>query len=643
MELIEIKGVGSKMVEKLNKHGIFSVFDLLNYYPYTFQVYDLGLVDNKGTIQGIIVSKPVIRFIRKGLNSIFFKVESSGNIYNVTIFNRAFMKEHLRIGREVFITGTRKNNKFTASELTFQYEHIKPVYKLNDIAPKTFRNLIAKVISLRENVEETLPAHFIDKYKLLSKSELIRLAHNPRRVEDIKQFFRRSKYEEFFLYQLEVKSIKRSRKSEGISIKINRDYLASMVKALPFELTSSQKKCLDECIFDLEKEDSMNRLVQGDVGSGKTVVALLLMQLVINDGYQAALMAPTEILAEQHYKTVKKMFPSLRCELLTSSLKSKEALSRIDRHEVDLIIGTHALFQQDVYYSNLGIVVTDEQHRFGVDQRKAIERKGIKPNILSLSATPIPRTLAITLFGDMDISTIMEKPVGRQEIKSKVIDFSKVKNIVSFVQERIDAGEQVYIVTSLIEESEALKAVDLDKVNRWVKNVFNAKVASLHGRMKSEEKESVMSSFKNKEIDVLLSTTVIEVGVDVPNATVMIIFNAERFGLSQLHQLRGRIGRGNQDSYCFFVHNTDNELSLERLKTIEGTTDGFKIAEADLKLRGPGDFLGSRQSGFPKFNFGNVFEDFKILEVAATDADYVVYNINDEKFILCKKYLETLN
>ena len=636
MELTAIKGIGPKTKEALNKNNIYSVKDLIEYFPSYYEFFELGLKPGKCSVIATVAQVPKISFFKRNLSAMTFKVTVENQLINVVIYNRNYLLNNLIIGKEIVIQGNY-DKRLVASNIYFSYEPIKPHYKVKDVPQNTFRKYIKEVSKYSYMVEETLSEKTLSKYKLLPIYELLKLVHNPKTKEDVKQIYRRIKYEEFLKYQLQLKKLKQMKKIDGIKIPIMD--INAYTKELPFELTNDQKEAIKKILLDLNEEESMNRLLQGDVGSGKTIVSIIAMLNTYLAGYQAVLMAPTEILAEQHYKKLKELLPNERVVLLTSNNKSTEILETI-KTETALIVGTHALFQKDVEYKNLGLIVTDEQHRFGVDQRKKLIEKGLRPNVLSMSATPIPRTLAISLFGDIDVSSIKEMPKGRKSIKTEVIKFKELQDVVNHINKEIDEGRQVYVVAPMIEESDSVNAVNIQQSFEFFESRLHGKVATLHGKMKKDEKESIMSKFTQNKISCLISTTVIEVGVDVPNASIMIILNADRFGLSQLHQLRGRVGRGSAQSYCYLVSDSKNELTIERLDVLTKTTDGFKISEEDLRLRGPGDFLGSRQSGIPAFTYGDVFKDFKILDVARIDAEEIVYNIKEPKNEVYKNYLD---
>lgn len=637
MELTLLKGVGNKTKETLNRNNIYSIKDLVEYFPSNYETFELGLKKGKCNIIATIATAPKVAFFKKNLSSMSFKVMSEDQEINVSIYNRNYLSSHLTIGKKIVIQGNY-DKKLIATNIFFTYEPIKPHYRVKDIPHNTFRKYIKEAIEMYDEIQETLSLDTVSKYKLLSRQQLLKIVHNPKNIEEVKQIYRRTKYEEFLLYQLELKQIKMRNKADGIAIPVNSE-IRSFIEGLEFDLTGDQVKTIKDVLNDLKSPDAMNRLIQGDVGSGKTIISVIALYNVYLAGYQSVFMAPTELLAEQHYNKIRAYLPDVNVVLLTSSLKSKTILNMI-KEENAIIIGTHALFQSDVEYKSLGLVITDEQHRFGVDQRKKLSKKGFRPNVLSMSATPIPRTLAISLFGDIEVSTIKELPKGRKTIDTEVLKFKQLSSVINHLRSELSNGRQAYIVAPMIAESDKVEAIDVERTFEFFESNLNFKIEKLHGKMKSKDKEEVMRRFFSNETNMIISTTVIEVGVDVANATVMVILNADRFGLSQLHQLRGRVGRGKHASTCYLVTDSTNPLTMERLDVLTKTNNGFEISEEDLRLRGPGDFLGSRQSGFPEFTYGDIFEDFKILDVARVDAEEIVYNIMEKKNLIYKEYLD---
>ncbi|CAK4814494.1 unnamed protein product [Aphanomyces euteiches] len=478
-----------------------------------------------------------------------------------------------------------------------------------------------------EMIEENLPQDLKVKHDFLPRKQAIYHIHHPADITEGKRARERIVYEEFFFFQLKIqayRALSRS-KAEGSAFAVDLPAVRAFVRALPFVLTDSQKNVIAEIMHDLQQPFSMNRLLQGDVGSGKTIVAAAALFAVIRTGAQGALMVPTEILAEQHYRSLTRLFEpyGINVGLLTGSLTEKirrGIISSLQTGDLHIIIGTHALIQEDVYFQNLGLVVIDEQHRFGVQQRSILRRKGLQPDVLTMTATPIPRTLAITAYGDMDVSSLRELPKGRKPIRTYAVNHNMLERVLGFISREVLAGRQAYLICPLIEESEKVDVQNALDLHAQLTHHFpNFRVGLLHGRLPVAEKDHVMREFSDNKIQVLVSTTVIEVGVDVPNATIMVIYDAQRFGLSQLHQLRGRVGRGEHASYCILIAEAKNEVSKERLKVMTETNDGFEIARRDLELRGPGDYFGTKQSGLPEFRLADLVSDFEVLEMARDD------------------------
>ncbi len=480
-------------------------------------------------------------------------------------------------------------------------------------------------------LEENLPSVLRERYRLMNRREAVFAMHFPTNLEEYRQALRRMKFEELFYFQLQLQMLKANNRDilNGLKIAYDADRLAMQIRQLPFVLTDAQSGALAEILSDMKSYGHMNRLLQGDVGSGKTVVAGLAMFAAVTAGMQAAIMVPTEILAEQHFESLRQLFPELSIALLTGGMKAAErrtALEAISSGQVDIIVGTHALIQESVTYHKLGLVVTDEQHRFGVKQRRLFREKGDNPDVLMMTATPIPRTLAITAFGDMDVSIINQLPAGRKPIITRWVKHQQLPTVLDWLERELEVGAQVYFISPLIEESEALDLKNAVDLQSDLQAHFGEQVTVdlLHGKMKNDEKDAIMQAFKERKTNILVSTTVIEVGVNVPNATVMVIMDADRFGLSQLHQLRGRVGRGHKQSYAVLVANPKTESGKERMKIMTETTDGFILAEADLKMRGSGEIFGTRQSGLPEFQVANIIEDYPILEEARRVASQIV-------------------
>ncbi|MCR8745283.1 ATP-dependent DNA helicase RecG [Romboutsia lituseburensis] len=644
-----VKGIGPKRAEKLNKLNIFTLKDLLYYFPRQFEdrnnLKKIMQLENeeKATIKVVIVgvstSSP-----RKGLSITKVDVRDETGYVKLVFFNQQYVKNAFKPGDTILVFGKVKKEfkkiEISSCEVEYLTNSPKNTCKIMPIYPLTYGVSNKDIIGIIKNVlsdenlviKEYMPKHIIDKYKLCSIDYAIRNLHNPISKESLKIALYRIVFEEFLILQLGLFLFKNGvEESDGIKFEENKK-LDDVLTSLPFKLTKAQNRALDEIIEDMQCNKAMNRLVQGDVGSGKTVVALLSLAYCVFNGFQGALMAPTEILAEQHYISLTETLKpfGMNIELLVGSLtkKQKEAvLEKTKNKEVDILIGTHALIEDKVEFNNLGLVITDEQHRFGVRQRSKLSEKGENPDILVMTATPIPRTLALILYGDLDISIIDELPPGRQPIETIAVDKSKRDRAYSsLVRKEVEKGRQVYIVCPLVEESEAIEAkAAVDLVEELKLEYFSdLKVGLLHGKMKPSEKDLIMKSFKNREIDILVSTTVIEVGVNVPNATLMIIENAERFGLAQLHQLRGRVGRGSHKSYCILIYASKSEVCKQRMSIMEETNDGFKISEKDLEIRGPGEFFGTRQHGLPELKVANIFKHMKILKLAQQEARYIV-------------------
>ncbi|CAI2595172.1 ATP-dependent DNA helicase RecG [Apilactobacillus kunkeei] len=638
-----LKGVGPKKVEALDELGIDTIYDLLTYYPFRyddFQVKDLSQIEDqeKVTIKGKIAADPVVAHFGRKRNLLNIRLLVVNDVVKVTFFNQPWLKKQLPVGKEVLIYGRFDKAKASLSGIkilsSVDGNEMNPIYPANKhIRQKTISDLVKLAFDEYKNViDDVVPEDIIEKYKLESQKQVIQDMHFPNDTKDAYLARRTAKFNEFFLFQMRLQSLKsEEQKDAGLAIKFNQDDMDAFINQLPFSLTNAQQRVVNEIQNDLSSTRQMNRLLQGDVGSGKTIVAALAILACIDGGYQAALMAPTEILAEQHANKLATLFKDTKVNvaLLTGDTKQaarKELLPRIKSGEINLVIGTHALIQDSVEYKNLGLAIIDEQHRFGVNQRAKLRQKNDGTNVLAMTATPIPRTLAITSYGEMDVSIIDELPNGRQPVKTAWIKEGQFNNSVGFIKERLNAGEQIYVVTPLVEESEAVDMKNAINIYDNFKNMFEPefKVGLLHGRMKDEDKNLVMTEFKNNEFQILVSTTVIEVGVDVSNATMMIVFNADHFGLAQLHQLRGRVGRGSSQSYCLLVSDPKTETGVKRMNVMVESNDGFVISQKDLELRGPGDIMGKAQSGLPDFKVGDPVADLTMLSVAQQEAIQIV-------------------
>ncbi len=644
-----VKGIGPKKAEKLNKLGIYTIKDLLYYFPRQFedrsvikkiaQLEDEEKVTVKALITNIESYTP-----KKGMTITRIDVKDDTGFAKLTFFNREYIKNTFRVGDSILAFGkVKKNGRFVelnSCELEYLSASPKNIGKLVPVYPlsygvtnKDIMNTVRMVFESKDiKIPEYMPEYILKKYRLCGIEYAIKNIHFPKDKESLKIALYRLIFEELLVLQLGLFMYKGGSSDEkGILFKRNQR-LDEVLKSLPFSLTRAQNRALNEIIDDMCSEKVMNRLVQGDVGSGKTVVALLALAECVFNGYQGALMAPTEILAQQHYESFTETFEDIgiNVELLTGSVTKKQKegiLQRARDGEIDILIGTHALIEDNVEFKNIGLVITDEQHRFGVRQRGKLSSKGESPDILVMTATPIPRTLALILYGDLDISIIDELPPGRQPIETIAVEKKKRGKVYnSLVRREVDKGRQVYIVCPLVEESETLDITSATETAEEIKRDFfpDLRVGLLHGKMKPSEKDTIMTAFKNHELDILVSTTVIEVGVNVPNSTLMIIENAERFGLAQLHQLRGRVGRGKHQSYCVLIYGSNSEVCRKRMNIMEETNDGFKISEKDLEIRGPGEFFGTMQHGVPELKVANLFKHMKILKTVQQEARIII-------------------
>ncbi len=643
MELSEIKGIGREIEKKLNSLNIFSVEDLLEYYPYRYNFINIVNIntvnDNENCmVKATVIENAKVQYIKRNFNRLNFKAISDNVILNVTIFNRAFLKPNLIPPKEVLLIGkyNKLKNSFIASDIKFNIKEnkIEPVYHLVEgIKNSALSKLINEALTTNQYIDK-IPSYWKTKYHFITKKEALELIHNPSSKEDIKKATLSLKYEELFEFMFKINYLKKiNSKAKGIKRNIDNFVKEKFLKNLPFTLTIDQLKAVDDIYNDLVDETRMNRLILGDVGSGKTIVAAFGIYLNFLSGYQSALMAPTEILAEQHYKSLKNILENfnIKVALLMGSMKvkeKKEVLANLQDGKIDLIIGTHALISDGVKFKNLGLVVTDEQHRFGVGQRNTLRDKGITPDVLYLSATPIPRTYALTIYGDLDISIIKTKPNGRKEIITIVKKEDEIKDVLYKMLEELKKGHQIYVVSPLIENNNELDLKSVMDLEEKLKLAFNNQVniGVINGKLKSKEKDEIMQKFKDGIIKILISTTVIEVGIDIPNSTMMVIYNAERFGLATLHQLRGRVGRNDLQSYCYLVSNKD----IQRLKVLEESNDGFYISEKDFEMRGQGDLFGVKQSGDMSFKIVNLKEDYQILLQAQKDS---LEFINNEEYL----------
>lgn len=660
MELTDVKGIGPKSITLLNKLNIYTIEDLLEFYPYRYNVYKPINLENceentNVTINATIESTPRLSYIRRNFNRLSFKALTNNLLINVTIFNRAFLYKNLDVGKNIMLVGKydKKKNTFVASEIKLGslYEtKIEPVYHtIKGLKNNQIGSYINSALEEISNIEDFIPEYLKDKYQFISKEEAIKIIHNPKNIEEVKKAKLRLIYEEFFIFMLKINYLKNKNKEVlGTAKTFDEKKVNTFIKNLPFSLTEDQITAVEDCLNDLKSSKKMNRLLQGDVGSGKTIVATTIMYANALSGYQSALMAPTEILARQHYETIKKLVEpySIKIELLVGSMKKSKhnkMIERLKSGDIDILIGTHALISKDVTFQNLGLVITDEQHRFGVNQRGNLQNKGHMPDIIYMSATPIPRTYALTIYQDMDTSLIKTKPNGRKEIQTFVKKENELKRVLFHILEEIKKGHQVYVVAPSIEESEERNLHDVHNLKTSFLQAFQNKVEIevLHGKMKTSEKENIMKRFQQGDVKILIATTVIEVGVDVKNATTIVIFNAEMFGLATLHQLRGRVGRNDLESYCFLISDYDRE----RLKVLESSNDGFYISEQDFLMRREGDLFGTKQSGDMDFKIANLKKDFKILlQVKEDSSKFLDTNQNlEEKYLNILKSVTSID
>lgn len=634
-----LKGVGPKSAERYHELGILTVEDLLLYFPFRYDDFAakpiFELIDGeKTTIIGKVVTPANVSYYGARRNRLTFKIKQAEAVIAVSFFNQPYLQSKVELDAEIAIYGKwdAKKLSLTGMKILGQVDNgFQPVYHvMQGIKQSALVNLIQSAFDAGAGdlIMENLPTDLLEKYRLMDRQTAVHAMHFPVDEAHHHQALRRMKFEELFVFQLKLQVLRHKEKvlAQGLTIKYQAAQVSAKIQALPYQLTQAQERSLNEILPDMASPYHMNRLLQGDVGSGKTVVASLAMYAAVTAGYQAALMVPTEILAQQHIESLQALFPELSVGILTSGMKPadrREVLAGLANGHVDMITGTHALIQEAVAYHNLGLVITDEQHRFGVNQRKVFREKGQNPDVLMMTATPIPRTLAITAFGDMDVSIIDALPAGRQPITTRWVKHQQLEpQILPWIADELTKGAQVYFISPLIEESEALDLKNATDLFTELQDFFGltAKVALLHGKMKNTEKDQIMSDFKSRKYDILVSTTVIEVGVNVPNATIMVIMDADRFGLSQLHQLRGRVGRGEKKSYTILVANPKSESGKRRMTIMTETQNGFVLAEEDLKLRGSGEIFGTRQSGIPEFAVADLINDYNILEVARQEA-----------------------
>lgn len=657
MELNKIEGITNRYIKLLNTLGIYTAEDLMEYYPYRYQVYNvdnISSVQDKSNvvIEGKINSIPLVRYIRGKLNILTFKMLTNMKEINVTIYNRAFMKKNLTPLKDITVIGKydEKKNLVVASNILLSKidnGSIESIYHLTSgLSNNQINKFINNASTLDLKIDDYIPEYLNTKYNFISKKKAIEKIHFPKDISEVKEAKLKLIYEELFKFMFKINYLKFEKtKEEKTSVKVcSKDKLDSFINSLPFSLTKDQISSINDIYKDMTSNKRMNRLLCGDVGSGKTIVAVLASYINFIAGYQTALMVPTEILAKQHFENISKLFESLNIniEILLGKTKKKDKekiYEELKSGRINLLIGTHSLLNEKVEFNNLGLVITDEQHRFGVAQRENLRTKGKLPDILYMSATPIPRTYALTIYGDMDISLIKTKPSGRKEVKTIIKSESEIKEVLYMMLEEIKKGHQVYVVSPLIEDNASALSSALE-LEKKIKMAFSnkIKVGLLHGKLSNDEKENIMNDFKNGDIKVLVSTTVIEVGVDVENATMMVIFNADRFGLATLHQLRGRIGRNDLDCSCILIGNLN-----QRLKVLEESNDGFYITEKDYEMRKEGDLFGVKQSGDMTFKIADIKRDFKILLKVKEDSNEFIEKNKENYFKNDEKYYKIIN
>ena len=659
-ELEQIEGIGPKTKELLAKLQIFTINDLIEHYPFRYEVLkrtNLQEIKDGGKIiiDGVIEGQPTMIYLSPKLKKIIFRINTGDNILNVTIYNRVYLMENIKVGRYITVIGRYDKIKNAVIATDVRMERLPSIPKIESVyyttsglSKKSISRFITSLIMNGYKPIDILPEYLIEKYNLLSKYEAISEIHNPSEVTLLKKARQRLKYEELFMYLLKIHYLKEKINNDkmAISREIDKEKIEKFIKGLPYELTIDQKSSLDEILGDMAENKRMNRLLQGDVGSGKTIVALLSAYANYLSKYQTALMVPTEILATQHYNESVKLFEKTKMNiaLLTSSTKKKDKekiYEDLASGKIDLIIGTQSLIQEGLKFKNLGLVITDEQHRFGVNQRNEFKNKGVSPDVLSMSATPIPRTYALTIYGDMEVSNIKNKPTGRKDVITYFKKEKEITEVLELMKKELDLKHQIYVIAPMIEndnENDDMENVmDLEeKMNKAFGKLW--KVATIHGKLDSKEKAKIMKDYEDGKIDILISTTVIEVGVNVPNASMIVIFDANMFGLSTIHQLRGRVGRSDIQSYCILIA----KESEERLRMLEKCHDGFEISEYDFKNRGEGDLFGVRQSGETGLILANIKKDFQMLLKARDDVIEFLPNLNEENYPLIYNELSKL-
>lgn len=660
--LSQIKGLGRKRLAVLNELNIHTVEDLILYLPTRYEdntVIDLNEAEDQAivTVVGEVYSTPTVAFFGRNKSKLTVHIMVDQIAVKCTFFNQPYLKKKIELHGTVTVKGkwNRAKQEINGNRMFFSQQmdesgQYEPVYRIKEgIKQKPLRDMIRQVLD-QVTIQEWLSEDLRKKYKLETLEDTIKALHFATDKASLLKARRTYAFTELFMFELRMQWLNRLEKTsdEAIDVDYDINLVKHFIDSLPFELTDAQKHSVNEIFRDLKAPIRMHRLLQGDVGSGKTVVAAICMYALKTAGYQSALMVPTEILAEQHAESLVDLFGDrMNVALLTGSVKGKKRkllLEQLNNNEIDCIIGTHALIQEDVKFNNVGLVITDEQHRFGVNQRQLLREKGAMTNVLFMTATPIPRTLAISVFGEMDVSSIKQLPKGRKPIITSWSKHEAYESVLNQMTSELKKGRQAYVICPLIESSEHLEDVqNVVELYESLQSYYGVeKVGLLHGKLHSDEKDEVMQRFSNHEIDILVSTTVVEVGVNVPNATFMMIYDADRFGLSTLHQLRGRVGRSEQQSYCVLIASPKTETGIERMNIMTQTTDGFELSERDLEMRGPGDFFGVKQSGLPDFLVANVVEDYKMLEVARDEAAELIQSgvFFEPQYNILKSFIE---
>ncbi len=658
MKLSDIKGLGPKAIESLKNININGIDDLVHYYPYRHDIISLTNIKEAEDKENVIIecivdSVPFAKRFRANMTSLSFRAMSNKKMIAVMIFNRTFLKSNIRPGTKLIVFGKydKLKNTVIASDISFEPlidGSIETKYHLTSgITSKALKKYINEALEHYDNYIDLVPDYLNEKYGFISEKEAINLVHNPKNKDDVKKSLLKLKYEELFEFMFKINYLKETNKDSktGYIRNIDPEDVNDFIRSLPFELTVDQNKAAEDIFNDMTSSRRMNRMLQGDVGSGKTVVAVIAAYINHLSNHQTALMAPTEVLALQHYQTIRDLLigTDIRVDCIVGSMKKKEKdeiAEKLKEGKIDFIIGTHTLISDNIEFKNLGLVITDEQHRFGVNQRASLKNKGLLPDTLYMSATPIPRTFALTIYGDMDISNIKTKPSGRKEIKTIIKSEKELVSVYEMMKDEISKSHQVFIVSPLIEESDTLDLTTVNEIKRNIDLYFGGKVKSavLHGKLSKVDKDKIMEDFKDKKTDILISTTVIEVGIDIKNATLMVIYDAGRFGLATLHQLRGRVGRNEYESTCVLIGNKDNK----RLKVLEESNDGFYITEKDYEMRGEGDLFGVKQSGDMIFKLADPKNDMKILLQARDDSKEFYLNNRDNNFENYKEYAKII-